>query len=947
MIHHILIYIKDTHAGKRVRLLVENAFPGCILSIKNNIQDLTETVLQSPLPHLIIFYFNEINVNEVAHFFKIIQLVDPSKSPAIVLYGSGVDLSIFNESKIEALFSANIPDNKLAGLLRATLLNKDEAFAKSFDGMRGSPETWKTMNALRETERQVWTMIDNLPGIAYRCKIDANWTMKFISKNAHELTGYTSDDFLENKRLSYSDIIFIDDKEYVAKIIQDSINKNQPFQMEYRIVTKTNKLKWVWEQGRQVQIQGLNEKLLEGLIMDITEKKHAQIRLEVMKNISNSTSHTRDLTELTELIEKELRKLINTKNFIIAIYDEKNNSFSLPFMKDERDFFTEIPATKTISGIVIKRNKSMLLFADDINRLEKSGEIIRVGSPAKCWLGVPLKIDDKVTGIIVLQDYEDEHSIGTDEKDLLEFVSTQVATAIIKKQADEEIHRLTQSIHQSPVSVAITNTEKRIIYVNQKFLDVTGFTREEAIGSKSDLIRPGKTPEKIYKDMARALDSGKEFRGEFLHQKKDGTLFWEQAFVSPVKNDKGEITHYIAVKEDISARKKMEEDLINAKEKAEESDRLKTAFLANMSHEIRTPMNAIIGFTEMLHDGIVLNEEREKLSKLIIDNGRKLLSIIDDIVDIAKIEAGQLKIIPGRCSANKIIYDHFYSFKELRSKLGKEHIDIIVKQHVQNENFIFNSDLQRINQVISNLMSNALKYTIEGKIELGYKIHGKKEGNFIDFYVKDTGIGIKADNIEKIFDRFRQLDLSSTREFGGTGLGLAISIHLAHLLGGKIDVQSKFGKGSTFHLVLPFTEIVDDHFEPDKPEVTITRQDWSNKKIMIAEDEDSNFHLLEIMLRKSKVKIIRAYNGKEAVDYIRGGKEVDLILMDVRMPLMDGYEATAMIKKTKPDIPIVAQTAYALAGDRTESMDAGCDAYITKPIRKQVLLDIVGKFLDK
>lgn len=807
-------------------------------------------------------------------------------------------------------------------------------------------ESKMTMDALRETERQVTTMIENLPGIAYQCKNDENWTMKFISKNVFELTGYPSEDFIENKNITFNDIIFADDRDFVRDSIEKPMLNKSAFQIEYRIITKSNKVKWVREQGREVQVQGSSATLLEGLIFDITEKKMSEIRLEIMQNIGEAANQTNDLTELIELIEKELGKAVNTRNFLIALYDEQTDRFSLPYMKDEKDHFDAIPAYNTISALVVRQNKSMLLKSSDIEWLESSGEIKRVGSPAKCWLGVPLKVEDKVTGIIVLQDYEDENAIGNEDRELIEFISTQVAATIFKKQADEEIRRLYQSIQQSPVSVVITDTKGKIIYVNRKFIDVTGYTREEAEGNTFSLIKSGKTTVETYKNLWQTITAGKEWQGEFLNRKKDGELFWESASISPVKNSKKEITHFISVKEDITSRKDMEQDLIDAKDKAEESDRLKTAFLANMSHEIRTPMNAIIGFTEMLDEGDYQKEERRKFSQLIIENGRRLLNIIDDIIDIAKIEAGQLSIATDRCSANKILFDNYYSFKELRSKLGKEHIEIQAKQFNSNQNFIFSSDPRRISQVISNLMNNALKYTYEGSIELGYEIHNGQDGNFIDFYVKDTGIGIQAENIEKIFDRFRQLDDSSTREFGGTGLGLAISKNIARLLNGEIIVSSSVGKGSSFHLILPFVEVKQDRFEPAKKEILIKKPDWSNKKILIAEDEDSNFHLLEIMLRKTKVKIIRAYNGKEAIDFIRGGKDVDLILMDMRMPLMDGYEATTYIKRLNPDIPIVAQTAYALSGDREVSMNSGCDDYVSKPIKMEELFGIVTKFFD-
>jgi CheY-like chemotaxis protein len=315
-------------------------------------------------------------------------------------------------------------------------------------------------------------------------------------------------------------------------------------------------------------------------------------------------------------------------------------------------------------------------------------------------------------------------------------------------------------------------------------------------------------------------------------------------------------------------------------------------------------------------------------------------------VDIAKIEAGQLSVKSERCSANKILYDNYYNFKELRAKFGKKHIRIVARQFNENKNYVFLSDWQRINQVISNLMNNALKYTFEGTIELGYSLRYINGKDYIDFYVKDTGIGIRKENFERIFDRFSRFTTSGDHsKTGGTGLGLAISKNLARLLGGDILVESVEHEGSSFHLILPFNEIIDDHFEPEIVKAQIRNDSWANKTILIAEDEDSNFHLLEIMLRKTKARIIRAYNGKEAVDFIRGGKTVDFILMDVRMPLMDGYEATRLIKKFNPDIPIVAQTAYALSGDKENSLEAGCNDYISKPIRKADLFNVLTKYL--
>ena len=953
----IPIYFQNNQSEKRIRLVLEKSMPGHAFILSQNLREIQDAISQIPPPDAIIFYLSGIVETEKALITTILKQVKPIATSTIVIFEEAVDLSVLANLHVDAFLSARLEDTRLSEMLlsfaghnKTKVLKPEDNETDGQDGLTGfmgsTSEIKKALGALRETERQVATMIDNFPGIAYQCKNDLGRAMKFISKNALELTGYPFEDFLDNKNISFRDLILPEDAEFVTINIQEAIANNSPFQMEYRIRTRTNKVKWVWEQGREVQIKGKPGKFLEGLIIDITDMKLSKIRLEIMQNIGEALNQTKDLTELIKVIEMELGKTINTRNFLIALYDEKSDAFSLPFMKDEKDFFEKLPAKNTISSLVIKRNKSMLLSYRDIERLESAGEIERVGSAAKCWLGVPLQVEDKVTGIIVLQDYEDEKAIGLQERELLEFISTQVAATIFKKQADEEIKRLYQSIQQSPVSVVISDTDEKVIYVNQKFIDVTGYPREEAIGSTPELIKSGKTPEKTYENLRMTLSSGKEFQGEFLNRKKNGELFWEQVSVSPVKNDKDEITHYIAVKEDITRRKKMEQELVKAKEKAEESDRLKTAFLANMSHEIRTPMNAIIGFTEMLNEEKYLKEERDKFSNLIIENGRKLLNIIDDIIDIAKIEAGQLNIASARCSANKILFDNYYSFKELRSKYGKEHIQIFARQFREDQNFTFSSDTLRINQVISNLMSNALKYTKEGSIELGYEIQEKEQEKYIDFYVKDTGIGIKADNSEKIFNRFRQLDDSSTRQAGGTGLGLTISKNIARLLGGDITLKSSPGKGSSFHFTIPFIEILQHKYEPQAEEISTGKANWANKKILVAEDEDSNFHLLEIILRNTKVQLTRAYNGKEAIDIIRGGKEVDLILMDVRMPLMDGYEATAYIKKFNPEIPIIAQTAYALSGDREISLKAGCDGYISKPINRKELFTMISKFFD-
>ncbi len=367
-----------------------------------------------------------------------------------------------------------------------------------------------------------------------------------------------------------------------------------------------------------------------------------------------------------------------------------------------------------------------------------------------------------------------------------------------RKKAEAQISKLNKSIEQSPSTIVITDLDGSIEYVNPKFTEITGYSAEEVIGKNPRILKSGKMPDEVYRQVWQTLQSGDVWRGEFLNQKKNGDLYWEWATMTSIKNDKGEIINYIAIKEDISLRKQMEADLIAAKERAEESDRLKSAFLANMSHEIRTPLNSIIGFSELLGDEAYDAEMKNTFVSHIVTNGNNLLTIISDIVDISKIESGEITI---RTSSFKVaqLLDDLTIMHEINAKEKQLSLKCICACKSSNEPVVVSADKERLFQVFNNLIGNALKFTAQGYIEIGCR----QSDRMIEFYVKDTGIGIPADYHEKIFDRFRQVEASYTRKYGGNGLGLAISKKLIELMGGKIWVESEVGKGSTFYFTLP------------------------------------------------------------------------------------------------------------------------------------------------
>jgi signal transduction histidine kinase len=391
-------------------------------------------------------------------------------------------------------------------------------------------------------------------------------------------------------------------------------------------------------------------------------------------------------------------------------------------------------------------------------------------------------------------------------------------------------------------------------------------------------------------------------------------------------------------------RNEADKNLMLAKEKAEESDRLKSAFLANMSHEIRTPMNAILGFAELLTlpEASITPEERNNYIKLIHNSGNNLLHLIDDIIDISKIEAGQLKILIKETHVNKILKDMLQSYSEIKKLKDRENIEILLNETALQQDIVIKTDPLRFQQVLSNLIDNALKFTEDGFIEFGYNVQSK---NYLLFYVKDTGIGIEQKKKEAIFDRFRKLEDDKTRVFRGAGLGLAICRSLIELLGGKIWVESVPGSGSSFYFTLPYIKAPVSEVKPrDNVPVNFN---WSKKKILIAEDEPANIIYLEEVLRPTGAEILKAHNGKQAVDIFTGTPNIDIVIMDIKMPEMDGYEASEKIKQINKLVPIVSQTAYAMPDEKEKANLAGIDDYLTKPIKPSTLLAVINKYFSK
>jgi signal transduction histidine kinase/CheY-like chemotaxis protein len=396
---------------------------------------------------------------------------------------------------------------------------------------------------------------------------------------------------------------------------------------------------------------------------------------------------------------------------------------------------------------------------------------------------------------------------------------------------------------------------------------------------------------------------------------------------------------------DITKRKHIEYELIKAKEIAEENERLKSAFLANMSHEIRTPMNGILGFTELLKNLKIKGEEQQEFIQIIEKSGTRMLNIINDIINISKIDSKQIEVSVSETDINEQLEYIYYFF---RLEAEKKKLNISIETPFQKKEAIISTDREKLYAILSNLVKNAIKFTQTGSVELGYEV----KGDFFEFYVKDSGPGIKEEQKEIIFERFRQGSEALNRNYEGAGLGLSISKAYVEMLGGKIWVENNAEKnanasGSTFFFTIPAQMI-----KKTKHYTRITKPEKSNEmesgklKTLIVEDDKVSEILLIKMVEGFTGKVLKVTTGVEAVEVCRKNADIDLVLMDINLPEMNGYEATRKIREFNNEVIIIAQTAYALIGDREKSIAAGCNDYISKPIDRVVLREMISNYFS-
>ena len=657
-------------------------------------------------------------------------------------------------------------------------------------------------------------LIDSTPEAIAITDVPGRITM--VNKEFTNLFGYSPEEAV-NKQ--------IDDLVVPDEMKEEAISIDKLATQHHRVVRQTVR-KDKFNNRIQVSLIAtaivLNNETVAflGIYRDITTERKNQLLQEILYNISTAALKQMDIKEIYPTIVHELSKIWDTNNFFIALYDKTSETLSLPFFADEKDNFQEIPAKRTITGYVIKNNKSVLLKENDLKLLDESGDIDLVGTPCKVWMGVPLKVENNIIGVMCLQDYNDENKFSHDDLYVLDFIANQIAIAI--------------------------------------------------------------------------------------------------------------------------QRRMMMDNIIVARQKAEEAAQSKQLFMSTMSHEIRTPLNEVIGITNLLLQGNPREDQMDYIKTLRF-SGNHLLTLVNDVLDYNKMELGKIVFEQTQFNLNDFLDEIMRSYS-FRSKAKHLTFDIKREGNLPVEVI---GDQIRLNQILSNLLSNALKFTNQGGITVTIRELGRKDNQSkMEFSVQDTGIGIPKEKHIEIFDSFAQASSDTTRQYGGTGLGLAICKKLIELQGGTITLESETGKGSTFSFILTF--LVSEKAARERSEVSESYIGLEGKRILVAEDNKINFFVANKFLTGWGVVVTHAENGQLAIEKLEK-EDFDLILMDLHMPVMDGIEATKIIRKSENprinNIPIVALTAAIMSENHDKIDELNINDYVLKPFKPHDLFERILKHI--
>ncbi len=780
------------------------------------------------------------------------------------------------------------------------------------------------------------TILENSRDVVYIVDCINN-KIEFISPSILEMSGYSKDELMAMNITEILNIVHIDFRKIVTnhwiKLKTKPASTKNYFTIEFKIRPKEGISRWLSDTCKLIWDNNGNLIKIVGNIRDITD----------FKLLEDALNRSRD--RLTKAIDATNDGMWDWKLDCNKVY------FDARFYTMAGYIPNEFPHTLSEWMKRIHPGDINIVQAQLEKHIKgKSDQWIseyRFKTKQENWIwilnrGKIFERDEQGNALRIVGTHTDI-SLRIKIADELQKRNVELETIHDKLFVSEEKFR---QLAENTEDVFWLADKDNLLYINPTFEKIWERDSEELI-KNPNLLSKWVHPDDV-KSFTRILDFSileinKPFNENFRIIRPDGEIRWIWSRRFPVLNENGIIYRIAGIASDITSQKLIEEDLIFTKEKALESDRLKSAFLANISHEIRTPMNGIIGFSGLLKDENLTYDTRIQYLNIIAKSGEQLLHIIDDIIDISKIESNQIKIKHTDICLNELIADLQLFYENVKKQLGKDNIEIIGEIKNEHSKIKLQTDESRLRQIFMNLISNALKFTEDGHIRFGFSI---TQNNTIEFFVEDTGIGISNEMQSAIFKRFRQVDESTTRTFGGTGLGLAISDGLLKLMNGKIWLKSTKSKGSTFYFSLPY--FLHNTYTDRSPEVIETDQfDWSDFTLLIVEDDDINQEFLSTILSPTNVKIIQSYTAEDALTAIETQPDIHLVLMDIRLPQMNGFEAFKIISAKHPSLPVIAQTAFALTEDADRCLEMGFANYIAKPINRKNLLKMINDYLKK
>ncbi len=927
--YRILIYSKSkdtSECAESIRELASNDhFKHCRLSWVDSLSSIKEE-LTSPFFGVLVLHLSDEDYSFISNAVEIRNSCKVDIPIIALLDGDAIGMDI------PSILQMNISDVAVCG-------NKQwlaAVLAKYFFISRNSS------NIIDQAPFDVFSSFINqihnsLPFGIIRVVIEPQVYIEYINREAERILSLTHHELLAQPELIQRFL----PNERIKLVLENASTGEGYLRKRFKISLKGEIYSWV----DAVYIHGFKHqkkiKTIEVIIRDVTDEEINRALQKGVYDIARLTSSNFSLNRIFTIIHKIISDIINIENFYIALYDSETQEVSFPFYVDVAD--DEVPKPRKgglgLTEYIIRTKKSLLCKAECLEKLIKNHEIELLGEKPKAWLGVPLKHYGNIIGVMAVQHYHNPDAFSGRERYILEFFSEQVAHTIEFKRKSDTVKLLSTAIEQSPVSIVITTLKSEIIYVNATFTKVTGYESSEVLGKNPRILQSGLTPPERYVEMWNTLISGNTWQGEFINKRKNGEIFYESSIIVPVTDELGKNTFYLAVKIDITEQKQLFQELVVAKEKAEESDRLKTAFLQNISHEIRTPMNAIVGFAEILESDHDDDEKVNYYTSVIKQRSFDLLDIVNELLDIASIESGQLECVESAVNLDQLFNEIKQTFVEYTKRMGKVDLTLKILNCTPSVNNVILTDEGKLKQIFNNLIHNAVKFTDRGKVEFGFH---ELNNDYIVFRVTDTGMGIPADMQDKIFKRFQKASFNPDVIYDGIGLGLTIIKGLIDLLDGKIWLNSKPGQGSTFFVSIPYKPV---KVKEEMLKHVVNIDALKQFKFFVVEDDVFNIAYFNELFEGLNMNYHIESTGTEAIEHFRQNSGYDMVLMDIKLPDMNGYDVIEEFKTINPNVPIIAQTAYAAEVDKQKALAVGCVDYIPKPIFRDKLLEMLEKHL--